>query len=431
MSTKDTNGFRLQQGSAFYSGVTTFEGRKDGTTYYVTTINTAEGAELKHGLADNTQTGETARSFAERKSNTVTFNAGIFHPTHMTLSGVNIVDGKILSDSRTDKARYILAFKPGNDFKVFRPQTTAATILNEGYTNAVTGFIPLIENGVKLPQSIYDDYEHNQNAQPAQILGQRPNGDIVLLSVDGRTHFDRGFTSHESAEIMLQQGVSFAFTLDGGGSTQTVVRGAMINRAVDDSGMIERKVPDFFYIQKPSTGEIAKDIYSLGTDVGRITKRVQEVESMLQRIDEFNRGFIQLRGAEGYKTQGVEVWEGNQRKVKLNLNENFMSLYDYVADRTVFRVQLDGTIASLKGTHGSFYTHSKSVTDPNTITENGRYWIRQTGAQNVPAGQTAWMIDHHQLNNDALQVATPFVQSSIGLRKRRKTGGNWTPWMNV
>ncbi|MED4130682.1 phosphodiester glycosidase family protein [Shouchella miscanthi] len=431
MTNENSNSVNMLVDSAFYSGVTTEEGRKNGTTYYVTVIEVSEGGTLKHGLANNAQTGETARSFAQRNSNTVTINAGIFHPTQMTLSGVNIVNRRILSDRRTDKARYILAFNDNNQFKVFRPQTTATTIINEGYTNAVTGFIPLIENGAKLPQTVYDDYEHNQNPQPAQIFGQKITGDIVILTVDGRTNFDRGFTSHESAEIMLQEEVAFAFTLDGGGSAQTVVRGAMVNRSIDNNGMTERKVPDFFYIQKPVNGVSAQDLYSLGSDVGRISKRLQEVESMVQRIDEYNRGFIQLRGEEGYKTQGIEVWEGNKRKVKLNLREEFMSLYDYQNDRTVFRVQPDGTISSLKGTLGTFHSQSKAVTDANAISENGRYWIRQTDATNVPAGQTAWMIDHYQLNNDALQIATPFVQSSIGLRKRRKTGGTWTSWINA
>lgn len=249
MTNENSNSVNMLVDSAFYSGVTTREGRKNGTTYYVTVIEVSEGGTLKHGLANNAQTGETARSFAQRNSNTVTINAGIFHPTQMTLSGVNIVNRRILSDRRTDKARYILAFNDNNQFKVFRPQTTATTIINEGYTNAVTGFIPLIENGAKLPQTVYDDYEHNQNPQPAQIFGQKITGDIVILTVDGRTNFDRGFTSHESAEIMLQEEVAFAFTLDGGGSAQTVVRGAMVNRSIDNNGMTERKVPDFFYIQ--------------------------------------------------------------------------------------------------------------------------------------------------------------------------------------
>ncbi len=70
---------------------------------------------------------------------------------------------------------------------------------------------------------------------PRTAVGER-DGELVFLTVDGRTPPAFGMTLHELAQTMLALGCRAAFNLDGGGSTTMWVRsqGGVVNCPCDD-----------------------------------------------------------------------------------------------------------------------------------------------------------------------------------------------------
>ena len=82
--------------------------------------------------------------------------------------------------------------------------------------------------------------------QPRTLAGVRPDGKLLLVTVDGRRPgWSTGMTLPEAARLMRSLGARDALNLDGGGSTTMTVRGEVVNRPSDRAG--ERPVSDGVY----------------------------------------------------------------------------------------------------------------------------------------------------------------------------------------
>ena len=63
--------------------------------------------------------------------------------------------------------------------------------------------------------------------EPRTAVGiDRDTDEVLILAVDGRQSFSRGYTMVELANQMIDLGADEALNLDGGGSTTMVVRGS-------------------------------------------------------------------------------------------------------------------------------------------------------------------------------------------------------------
>ena len=83
-------------------------------------------------------------------------------------------------------------------------------------TVAVTGNKQLLDEGI---QTVIDDREMH----PRTAIGiDRDTNTVLLLVIDGRQSFSRGYTMVELANLMLELGAEDALNLDGGGSSTMV-----------------------------------------------------------------------------------------------------------------------------------------------------------------------------------------------------------------
>ena len=82
---------------------------------------------------------------------------------------------------------------------------------------------------------------------PRTLAGVRRDGDLLLVTVDGRQPgWSAGLTLREAARVMRSLGARDALNLDGGGSTAMTVRGELVNRPSDPAG--ERPVSDGVFV---------------------------------------------------------------------------------------------------------------------------------------------------------------------------------------
>lgn len=84
--------------------------------------------------------------------------------------------------------------------------------------------------------------------QPRTAIGQKKDGTILMLVIDGRQASSIGATLKNVQDIFLQYGAYNAFNLDGGASSTMVYDGDLINSPSDILG--ERYVPTAFIITK-------------------------------------------------------------------------------------------------------------------------------------------------------------------------------------
>jgi hypothetical protein len=105
-----------------------------------------------------------------------------------------------------------------------------------GLRHAIGGGPRLVANGKPYVTSTTEHFRSDvaQGAAPRTAVGLLPNGDVLLVAVDGRQPgYSVGITLGELALFLTKLGCKDAMNLDGGGSTTFVIDGRLANHPSD------------------------------------------------------------------------------------------------------------------------------------------------------------------------------------------------------
>ncbi len=101
-------------------------------------------------------------------------------------------------------------------------------------------------------QELIRVFGHPYTKQPRSLIGQKADGNIVWVVIDGRRENSKGATITECATLMLELGCTIAANLDGGGSSEMIVNNTIVNKPSDGS---ERAIgTSFMCYGKKQTG---------------------------------------------------------------------------------------------------------------------------------------------------------------------------------
>ena len=153
--------------------------------------------------------------------------------------GIVIKDGELISGSLDDYTS-VVGFTYQN--KLMVGKMSAQEALDYGMRDAVTfgpifivNFVPIEVTG------------SSGGVNPRTVIGQRADGAVLLLTIDGRQTTSLGATYKDCIEIMQEYGAMNAANLDGGNSTVMVYDGAIINNVVSMLG--DRRVPTAWIVK--------------------------------------------------------------------------------------------------------------------------------------------------------------------------------------
>lgn len=125
-------------------------------------------------------------------------------------------------------------------------------ILHVGYYDAESAIQLGIQYGVSFgPVLVYNgepEY-YPSGAGPRTAIGQRGDGAILMLVIDGRQVHSFGATYSDMTDVMLSYGAVNAMNLDGGSSTLMYFNGEYINSSSAANG-VGRGLPDAFLIRR-------------------------------------------------------------------------------------------------------------------------------------------------------------------------------------
>jgi len=142
--------------------------------------------------------------------------------------GIIIEDGKIIQHTRNrDKAGGVIGFT--NDNKLYLKDVSAEVALSEGVRDAVEFGPFLIVNG----KSSFIKGNGGYGIHPRTVIGQRQDGIVLFLVVDGRRVDSIGAGMKDLTDIMLKYGAYNAANLDGGNSSVLVINNKIVNRPID------------------------------------------------------------------------------------------------------------------------------------------------------------------------------------------------------
>ncbi len=209
--------------------------------------------------------GERITNKIEQEGAVAAINAGAFfdasntpqsHLTGRVPAGLVIAGGKVVFNDHRDMVpqKGFVGFNEDNVLVVAQSMTaTKAMDLN---IRDGCEFGPvLIMNG----QINEEAYSVNSGLNPRTAIGQRADGAVIFLCIDGRQASSLGATYADLIDIMVEYGAVNACNLDGGSSTVMLYRDPETGKVsmVNNYSLLQeepRRMPTFFMV-KPQSGD--------------------------------------------------------------------------------------------------------------------------------------------------------------------------------
>jgi exopolysaccharide biosynthesis protein len=155
--------------------------------------------------------------------------------------GLVMSDKKVLyTDSASNQAQHIVGFTTNGTLIVGK--YTLDELIKLKVKEAVSFYPRVIVNGKPLITS----GDGGWGRAPRTAVGQKADGTVIFIVIDGRQASSIGATLKEVQDIFLQQGVENAGFLDGGASSELVVNNQLITHPSSRYG--ERRLPSAFLI---------------------------------------------------------------------------------------------------------------------------------------------------------------------------------------
>lgn len=219
-----------------------------GSTYKATLMIVHDPSRIELGvnllMNSSKQQGFLVEEFVKSENAVAGINAGGFDDPGgkgdgSIPYGVVIKDGELISGKMTD-FNSIIGFNDKNRLVV--GNMTAEQALSYNIKNAVT-FGPILIVNYE-PVAITGT---GGGLNPRTVIGQREDGAVLLLAIDGRQTTSLGASYSDCIEIMMKYGAMNAANLDGGSSTVMVYNGEIINNVVSMNG--DRRVPTAWIVK--------------------------------------------------------------------------------------------------------------------------------------------------------------------------------------
>ncbi len=190
--------------------------------------------------------GERISSMVTRTGAVAGVNGGAFDDPEGLGNGFAAI-GFIISDGEiifTDKdgsiPQHIVGFTREGQLVVGKYD--AFQLRDMGVSEAVSFYPRLIANG----KPLITNGDGGWGRAPRTAVGQKADGTVIFLVIDGRQSHSVGATLKELQDLFLEEGVVNAGNLDGGASSELVVDGELLTKPSSRYG--ERRLPSAFLV---------------------------------------------------------------------------------------------------------------------------------------------------------------------------------------
>lgn len=204
------------------------------------------------------ESGETTSEIGERYNAVAAINAGGFIANSVdpestsdssgSAAGIIISNGNVVYNSLKEGEKSCIAGITKYGTLVVGDHTVEE--LKKLHVTEAVSFGPcLIVNGEKTITS----GDGGWGTAPRTAIGQRKDGSIILLVIDGKYIGRLAVTLKELQDILYEYGAYNAINLDGGSSSTMYYKGKVISNPYKSSG--ERNIPSVFYVEPSSKEE--------------------------------------------------------------------------------------------------------------------------------------------------------------------------------
>lgn len=194
----------------------------------------------------SSQPGLQLHEIAERYDAVAAINGGAFHDDGGSGNGgqpggLVIADGQVLSKADKSALRNIVVGFNEDDILIFG-EFSGAEAQERSMRDAVTFGPVLVANGEPVTVS-----GSGSGLNPRTAIGQRADGAVLMLVIDGRQANSIGASYADLIKVMLDYDAVNAVNLDGGSSSMLYYQGEYLNNGVVLTG--SRKLPTSFIVR--------------------------------------------------------------------------------------------------------------------------------------------------------------------------------------
>ncbi|MBP5208952.1 MAG: phosphodiester glycosidase family protein [Clostridia bacterium] len=215
-----------------------------GPTFYGKMMIVYDPSRLFVGVSGDYSKGDPGRTIYQITKSygaTAALNGGGFEDRNGTGDGgipigLVITEGKLVWGNKSTSYE-VIGFNRDNVFIV--GTMTGQQALDAGIRDAIAFGPVLVMNGKASTVK-----GAGSGLNPRSAIGQRADGAVLLLAIDGRRPDSLGATYADLIDIMLEFGAVNAANLDGGNSTGLVYKGSLVNK-----GLFFRGLPTCFLVR--------------------------------------------------------------------------------------------------------------------------------------------------------------------------------------
>jgi exopolysaccharide biosynthesis protein len=244
---------------ANYTVIRVYKNKLDGTKQYPFAV-VPDVNEIKYSTLDFME------KFADDNGYLLAINSGLGSPATHQIDGIVVQNGVVVYNTPAvyHAGSMPLTIDVNGDLSYASSNVDANELVANGVVSALCGFCPIIvDYNTVNPPTVSNVTHFTQNAQ-RQIIGQFGNGDYAIVTCEGRD-FDNsdGWTIAEAQTICKKLGLKFAYNLDGGGSTQTVIGKKQLNTIYENEK--GRKLPSFIVFNGKTELGVMPDVPDIPT----------------------------------------------------------------------------------------------------------------------------------------------------------------------
>ena len=194
----------------------------------------------------NSQPGMRLREIAERYGAVAAINGGGFSDGGGVGNGgkplgLVVSDGKVLNKARPSSEHGVVAgFNQDNVLIVGK--LTSEQAQEKGIRDALAFGPALVVNG-----EAAEVKGSSSGLNPRTAIGQRADGAVLMLVIDGRQASSLGATYADMITVLLEYGAINAVNMDGGSSSLMYYKGEYLNKGVILTG--DRDIPTGFVVR--------------------------------------------------------------------------------------------------------------------------------------------------------------------------------------
>ncbi len=167
-----------------------------------------------------------------------------------TPMGISVVDGELIGPNQSQSFAGLIGFD--NENNLICGQMTKSQVEEAGIRDGLTFGPFLLINGEA--SNIKGD--GGWGNAPRTVIGQRADGIVLLMVVDGRKAGELGATIRDELEVMERYGAVNAANLDGGTSSVLVVGDTIVNDPIDSAFAHKtRPIASCFYLEKDDSDD--------------------------------------------------------------------------------------------------------------------------------------------------------------------------------